>query len=559
MASETPTPTDGSTQKPDPGLRRSTPLPFPGAGDSSFRFYDEMRCLQQRRLWLVTWIMLAAFAAFLGRNFAIGLYSDDPTTGWVHLAVCLLIAVPLLLLAKKCEFSLVKLRLMEGLVFGVPAAFFAWMQFRQICECDPLAATKEAAAYPGEVSLMWMILVQLYALYVPMATRCSTAIIVTLSAIPLVVAVPAGLNNTELRAVLFEDRMFSAMLLWSGISATIAIYRTHHFGKLRREAFNAERLGSYTLREKIGTGGMGAVYRAEHALLKRPAAIKLIREDKAGDRDALARFEEEVQAAACLTHPNTIEIYDYGHAEDGTFYYVMEYLPGLSLQELVDQHGPLSPERSVHVLRQVASALREAHLRGMVHRDVKPSNIFVTERGGVHDVAKLLDFGLVKTGLKTDSDMKLTMDGALVGSPLYAAPETTTSQNYDARSDVYSLGATLFYTLVGRPVFEGDNALKVLFAHANETPPSILALDPTLPDEMAAIVDRCLKKDPAERFQSIDELVDAFDALPLTGHWDEREAEAWWATHGDHATNACKKVFDSGYESFEETLVVAGI
>lgn len=552
MATDTPTPQQGSTPAVNDGLRRSTPLPFP-TGDSSARFFDEMRCLQQRRLWIVTWIMFAAFGLFLVRNFGAGDYVKDPLMGWVHLAVCAIVLVPILLLVKGCAFSIGKLRLMEGLVFGVPAVFFAWLQFRHICECSPISVSHEAAAYPGEVSVMWMILVQLYALYIPMATRTTTSIIVSLSAIPLLVSIPAAMNNSALRAVLFDDRRFSVMLLWMGISATIAIYRTHHFGRLRREAFNAQRLGSYTLREKIGSGGMGTVYRAEHALLKRPAAIKLVREDKAGDGDALARFEQEVQSAACLTHPNTIEIYDYGHAEDGTFYYVMEFLPGLSLQELVEKYGPLPPERAVHILRQVAFALREAHLKGMVHRDVKPSNIFVTERGGVHDVAKLLDFGLVKTAPKAGSNLNLTMEHALVGSPLYAAPETSTTQNYDARSDVYSLGGTLFYCLVGRPVFQGDHALKVLLAHANETPPSVLDFDPTLPEAIAEIVDRCLRKDPSERFDSIDELVEAFDALGLPERWDEMRAETWWSVHDESRTAA------TTYEPQEETLVVAGI
>src|SRR5262249_55874885 len=154
---------------------------------------------------------------------------------------------------------------------------------------------------------------------------------------------------------------------------------------LREQAFEARKLGQYQLKERLGSGGMGEVYLAEHVLLRRPCAIKLIRPDQAVDGTSLARFEREVRASATLTHWNTIEIYDYGHAEDGTFYYVMEYLPGLSLQELVDRHGPLPAGRAVYLLRQVCAALREAHAIGLIHRDIKPSNILACERGGVHD------------------------------------------------------------------------------------------------------------------------------------------------------------------------------
>jgi serine/threonine-protein kinase len=168
---------------------------------------------------------------------------------------------------------------------------------------------------------------------------------------------------------------------------------------------------------------MGAVYLAEHVLLRRPCAIKLIRPDQAGDPKTLLRFEREVRATATLTHPNTVEVFDYGHAEDGTFYYVMEYLPGMNLEDLVEQYGPLPPERAVYLLRQVCQALREAHGIGLIHRDLKPSNIIACERGQVYDVAKLLDFGLVKSfGLGGDG-VKLTQEGTFTGSPAFMSPE----------------------------------------------------------------------------------------------------------------------------------------
>ena len=201
---------------------------------------------------------------------------------------------------------------------------------------------------------------------------------------------------------------------------------------------------------------MGEVYLAEHQLLKRPCAIKLIRPDRAGDPRALARFEREVRTTARLSHPNTVEIYDYGRTEDGTFYYVMEYLSGLSLADLVERHGPLPPGRAIYLLRQACGALAEAHAAGLVHRDLKPANIFAARRGGLHDVAKLLDFGLVLPTAEPVAPPSSAGTATIAGSPLYMAPEQATGDaRPDARSDLYGLGAVAYYLLTGRAPFEG--------------------------------------------------------------------------------------------------------
>jgi serine/threonine-protein kinase len=275
-------------------------------------------------------------------------------------------------------------------------------------------------------------------------------------------------------------------------------------------------------------GGMGEVYLAEHRLLKRPCVVKLIRPDKAGNPTNLARFQREVRATAKLSHWNTVEIFDYGCTADGTFFYVMEYLPGMSLAEIVERFGPMPPERVIYLLRQTCDALSEAHAAGLIHRDIKPANIFAAQRGGVYDVAKLLDFGLVKPVIE-DQPIHLTADGSIAGSPLFMSPEQALGDaKPDARSDIYSLGAVGYYLLTGRPPFESDKPIKVLFAHAHEPvlPPTKLL--PGIPADLEQVILRCLAKKPAERFQSAAVLRDALTACERADRWNRASAAAWW-------------------------------
>jgi serine/threonine-protein kinase len=315
-------------------------------------------------------------------------------------------------------------------------------------------------------------------------------------------------------------------------AAAITIFGAHRIDTLRREAVAARRLGQYQLKELLGTGGMGEVYRAEHVLLRRPCAVKLIRAERAGDARTLLRFEREVRATATLTNWHTVEIYDYGHAADGTFYYVMEYLPGLTLDELVRRQGPLPPERVVHFLRQMCVALREAHAIGLIHRDIKPGNIITCERGGLPDVAKLLDFGLVRSpGLGADIS-SLTLEGAVAGTPAYMSPEQADGKkDLDARSDIYSLGAVAYFLLTGQPPFVRPSLLQTLMAHVRDSPTPPEQLRPEVPGDLQAFVLRCLEKEPPQRFQSADELESALARCGCTGQWDRERAASWWRDH----------------------------
>ncbi len=299
---------------------------------------------------------------------------------------------------------------------------------------------------------------------------------------------------------------------------------------LQRQIREAMKVGQYTLVESIGEGGMGVVFRADHALLRRPTAIKLLAPDKAGVRD-IARFEREVQVTSRLTHPNTVAIYDFGRTPDGLFYYAMEYLEGLTLEHMVNALGPLPPSRVVHLITQVCGALREAHDSGVVHRDVKPSNIIVTMRGGVPDVVKVLDFGLVK--IADQSAPELSGENAVTGTPLYMAPEALVApDSIDARADTYAVGATMFFLLTGTTVFRGKTLIEICSQHIHEPPvaPS-QRLGQPLPDGLDALVLRCLAKAPGDRPASVSDVARALVALDVPA-WSAAEAETWWREHG---------------------------
>jgi eukaryotic-like serine/threonine-protein kinase len=308
---------------------------------------------------------------------------------------------------------------------------------------------------------------------------------------------------------------------------------------LRAEVAESRRLGQYTLREKVGEGGMGAVYRAHHAMLRRPTAIKLLPPEKAGAEN-IQRFEREVQLTASLTHPNTVAIFDYGRTLEGVFYYAMEYLDGINLDQLVRQDGPQPEGRVVRIMRQVSGALAEAHHIGLVHRDIKPANIILCERGGSPDVAKVVDFGLVKRFRAGDADVTLasTTEQTLLGTPLYMAPETAAgSGELDARSDLYALGAVAYLLLTGTPVFQGESVVEILAHHLHTPPePPSRRSGRAVPPELEQLILRCLAKNPDERPSSAKVLRDYLGHLQGIDEWSDDDAARWWLQHRRRAT-----------------------
>jgi hypothetical protein len=322
------------------------------------------------------------------------------------------------------------------------------------------------------------------------------ALVAAVSAIPFTI----GLANMY-RNVLVPDpwgATFAALrAMIGGIAGAYVVSKTIY--GLRRVVEQAVQLGQYVVHEKIGEGGMGAVYRASHAMLKRPTAVKLIAPERAG-ATATARFEREVMAASRLSHPNNVAIYDFGRTRGGVFYYAMELLDGLDLSRLVEHEGPQSVSRTLHILRQVVAALGEAHDAGLIHRDVKPENVMLCTRGGVRDFVKVLDFGLVKD-VATSGAMKITAETSIAGTPLYMAPESILAPDtVGPPADVYAVGCVAYFLLTGRPPFAGNNLVEVCSAHLHTLPESPSSHAPvSVPSELDALILRCLEKDPPRR------------------------------------------------------------
>ncbi|MEY2936689.1 MAG: hypothetical protein RL033_7438 [Pseudomonadota bacterium] len=333
----------------------------------------------------------------------------------------------------------------------------------------------------------------------------------------------------------FDDQSLSWITMlgfgvnWSVIALIFSGVASATLYGLRREVRDARRLGQYTLGEKIGEGGMGVVYRASHAMLRRPTAIKLLAD---GSDASLARFEQEVHLLAGLSHPNIVTVHDYGRTAGGSFYFAMELLDGMDLEKLVAADGPQPPERVIHILRQVARGLHEAHEVGLVHRDIKPANVFVCRRWGGPDAVKVLDFGLAKNNAAPATSV--TGDNVVLGTPLYISPEALKSSDLvDVRSDVYSLGAVAYYLLTAEPVFTGNTAMEVFIQHLQSLPvvPSE-RLGRAVPVDLEAVVLRCLAKDSGDRYATAAELERALASCAAAEAWSADRARAWWELRG---------------------------
>ena len=438
-------------------------------------------------------------------------------------------------------------------VLSIAASLWLWRYTRRLT-CNPRRALDLALVYEvllalgvGVVNqwephrvlagrLSWIcVLVLLFPMIVPNTPRktlIASLIAASMDPFGLLIAHWRGLAVPAVTIIVWN-------YLPNYICALIAVIPSKIMVHLGRHVQRARELGSYRLVELIGRGGMGEVWRATHRMLARPAAIKLIKPEilgnpgTGGSAAVIQRFRKEAEAASFLQSPHTIRLYDFGETRAGTFYFVMELLDGLDLETLVRQHGPIPPERVIHVLRHLCHSLAEAHDRGMIHRDVKPANIFLCRLGREYDFVKVLDFGLVK--FDQDESIMDTIKAAAevtTGTPAYMAPEMANGESVDRRADLYAVGCVAYWLLTGHLVFEAESALRMLIQHiqAQPVPPSQRGAQ-AVPPALERLILRCLEKDPARRPSSADEIVAELDRVELDGAWDQQRAREWWESH----------------------------
>jgi eukaryotic-like serine/threonine-protein kinase len=488
---------------------------------------EEARAFLQERL------------AFLGKTYTLidlsfyvaGKLVGGPLMGWQHLVTDLssrlvlgAVAIYLVqwLVCRRGRLSERALRMIDSSSTVLAAALNASMVF---------------AVFPGELAalpyaralLIFTFSLVIRAVIVPSSARRTLALGLAAACFPVVTC---HLWYSALATPSIPP-IYQAIwtMLWCLGAVVVSALASHVIFGLRRQVREAWQLGQYTLLEKIGAGGMGEVYRASHAMLRRPTAVKLLLPSR-NTAEHLRRFEREVQLTSSLTHPNTVAVFDYGRTVDGIFYYAMEYLDGVNLEDLVRRCGAQPPGRICHILRQVAGSLAEAHGVGLIHRDIKPGNvILVPERGGARDVAKVVDFGLVR---ELERDAGVSADGGFAGTPLYLAPEAITDPDrVDARSDLYSLGCVGYFLLTGRPVFEGGTVLDVISRHLHVEPvPPAERIGQPVPESLSALVLSCLEKEPARRPVSALACIAALDAADDVPPWTDEQARDWWSTEG---------------------------
>ena len=472
----------------------------------------------------VSFVMVAV--GLLDALYRRAMVPGAPPTRWGLLAISVALS---LILYFACRRGLLEpARLLDlGAVYQVLVGLLVAMHFHSF----PLPMPVGTIGGWAPVAV-WMLL---YPLIVPTSTkRAVVGALATAAMDPLGFALVAG-------------RPFSQWTAWLVnilIAAVISPIASRIAFRVSMELVRAREMGSYQLIERIGQGGMGEVWRAQHRLLARSSVIKLIRPELLGaagskqGEEVTRRFEREARATAALRSPHTIEVYDFGTTRDGTFYYVMEHLQGFSLEALVKRFGPVPQERAVSILRQTSESLAEAHVHGLIHRDVKPANIFVSRRGLEVDFGKVLDFGLVKPVDEGRANVHLTAAEAIVGTPAYIAPELALGGGgvVDARADLYALGCVGYWLLTGRLVFESSNAMQMMVDHIRTppVPPSQRASQPIAP-ALEQLILRCLAKDAADRPPSALALRDELVALGLEPQWTTPRAAEWWSAHPPEA------------------------
>lgn len=488
----------------------------------------ELQHLLRRRLIVLLSIGLWGMAWYTAVKFLKMLESWDTSDQKLMLGVAVIVlafgAATLAWLVRRPYISIKRLRVIEVCILAAACVHSIVQTWDPV---PPIMFTDDSAQIYGVYSdiLLWFVLITIYGVLIPNTFQRSSVV----TGVIVVVGVTTMLfawSRYPLTLIMWVSWLTN-LIVFIGMAAGLSVFNSARLDSYRKAAAAARELGQYRLGRKIGGGGMGDVFMAEHRLLKRPCAVKLLRQEKAADETFIRRFEREVQAATRLTHPAAVQVYDYGRENDGTFYYVMEFLPGLTLEEVVRSNGPLPAGRVIDVLRQVCGALTEAHALGLIHRDVKPGNIMLCKLGGRYDAAKLLDFGLVTETNKDDT--RITQPGGMMGTPAYMSPEQARGAiDLTPSTDLYSLGLVGYFLLVGHPPFQSDNPLELLHAHLTAIvyPPS--SYNPNVPNDLEAIIMRLLAKKPKERYESAADLDSALASCSSAGEWTANDAVDWW-------------------------------
>jgi serine/threonine-protein kinase len=544
------------------GSRLATP--------SAATLSPEVRRTLQRRLAGAALLYACAYFIAYGQERIRILVNHVPGHEAIHdviAGVSVALALFVFAIARKgklppVSFSTIALAFEVVAAFGISAGMWGWERsfgadFAALARGVGLDSADELARRSTDAGIRFLnfhgvhwvgIWILVFPFVVPSsARRTLVGSLLAVLTVPLVVLSSLAAHGASEAIRSWVPGLFSDLMVPLAICLGLATYGSHIVYRLTRDLSKAQELGSYRLVERIGAGGMGEVWRAEHRMLVRPAAIKLIRPDSLGARGGedtetvLRRFEREAQATAALQSPNTVEIYDFGITDDGTFYYVMELLNGMDLKTLVETHGPVPPARAVFLLRQVCHSLWDAHEGGLIHRDIKPANIFACRRGRDYDFVKVLDFGLVKEiDGSADPRVQLTVEGVTSGTPGFMAPEVAFAERkVDARADIYSLGCVAYWLLTGHLVFEGETPTAMILRHVRDNPvPPSMRSELEIPPELDRVVLDCLEKIPENRPQTAVELSDRLAGCSTrTGDWTPAQAQAWWALHAPAAAS----------------------
>lgn len=515
---------------------RSHPERITMVQGSSSRPRSQTADLLQRRMKVAAQLISLAIGLFFVRDLVLGKQPQD--LGWRVAMLVIFVAMSVYL--RRRTLSMGQARATEIVGLGLLVAWFAYNEhFHLVDWAQQQNHSAVLFTFSSEV-LAFYVVMSGYAMFIPNTWRRALLIVGGMAVVPFVTLGAVRVTNpVEYRLVAasidLNSWSFLAVVMVVGVLVASAGANVIH--TLRRQVADARRLGQYRLKEKIGEGGMGEVWKADHRFLVRPAAIKLIKPGIVAGGDPqlaesmLRSFEREVQATAMLRSVHTIEVYDFGVTEDETFYYVMELLDGFDLQTLVKRFGPLPPERVVHIMLQVCESLAEAHAAGLTHRDLKPANIFTCRMGTAYDFVKVLDFGLVKMHHEDGvEEATLTGGGAIVGTPAFMSPEAVLGRDQDARSDIYALACVGFWLLTGHLVFEADTPLEMAVQQA-QVPATLMSTrfpDIAVPKQLEDVLLSCLEKDPSDRPASAAELARSLSASGIGESWTPAAARRWW-------------------------------